>query len=963
MSDSNDVRAAGDRSVAAGTITSSAVLTGDFHLHSGLTLEQVMQIIAAVQRAYETGRAVARGNLADDQLEITAPDLAPIIITPALADDLRQIAVRHGDEPSYLAALCVNPRYKRWAKQFVPLAGTLTSFEPPPDIPLEIWLLEIQREGGARQVQRTRLDDVRDALAKHATLVLLGAPGSGKTTTLQKLAFDEATQRLSGASARVPLFLPLSDYRGYATPLEFVHAHWGFARGNADLSDALARGQLLLLVDALNEMPFDDDKDYRAKVEAWREFGSAYPGNQILFTCRSRDYSDKLGLHEVEIEKLDSVRIREFLAKYVPEWADSAWQKIESSPLLELVSNPYYLSILAYLIKMRAEFPANRADLFESFVAHRLNFESAKHPDWLGDEAMRAALAGLAESLQPMGETTSLPRPEITSRVPVQVDTARGVVTTPPQKVIAFGIAATLLDVEMQKEIEKVRFYHHQLQEYFAARALLKRWRAGEDVSARWKMPRLQTEMPDPGKLGDFEPLPPPPTTKWEEPTILAAGLCQDPRAFLDAVRAVNPVLAARCLTESGVAIPDDAKKQTQDALLGEMSDLRVHLRYRIAAGDALGNLGDPRFQEMDANGTRILLPPFVEIPAGTFKMGTGVLEAVGLLARGFLPVQLELPRHTVDVPSFYIAQYPVTNAEYACFIHAGGYANGAYWKTEAARAWRRGEGESGALKQYLQIWQAIQNPKQLAALERMVSSAQANQLDQIAKMSEDEVRAFFKKDLSDRRRDQPAYWDDTSANNLAQPVVGINWFEANAYCAWMTEQFQISDIRLQIEKQLGLGPKSEIKNLKLEIRLPTEAEWEKAARGTRGWKYPWGNQWDAHRANTDESHTIRATPVGIYPNGATPEKAYDLAGNVGEWTSTMYHKYPYQKDDRENPEGEDARVVRGGSFGYTSRLSRCAYRLLGFPGDLLRYLGLRVVLSPIRLWTLDSLDSGALER
>lgn len=213
-----------------------------------------------------------------------------------------------------------------------------------------------------------------------------------------------------------------------------------------------------------------------------------------------------------------------------------------------------------------------------------------------------------------------------------------------------------------------------------------------------------------------------------------------------------------------------------------------------------------------------------------------------------------ELPRHQVDVPTFYIAQFPVTNAEYACFIHAGGYANEKYWQTEAARQWLRGEGESGALKQWLEIWRAIkQNPKLLEQMRRAgLSAREVSAWEQLAQMDEEEVRATLSKPLVKRRRDQPAFWDDVTANNPAQPVVGVTWFEARAYCAWLTDKLKGKSEKLKVWRD------GEITFI---LRLPTEAEWEKAARGTRGWKYPWGNQWDAERANTDESHTLRATP------------------------------------------------------------------------------------------------------
>ncbi len=135
-------------------------------------------------------------------------------------------------------------------------------------------------------------------------------------------------------------------------------------------------------------------------------------------------------------------------------------------------------------------------------------------------------------------------------------------------------------------------------------------------------------------------------------------------------------------------------------------------------------------------------------------------------------------------------------------------------------------------------------------------------------------------------------------------PVVYISWSDVHAYCAWMA------------------------KTTGQRWRLPSEAEWEKAARGTDGRVYPWGDTFDKARCNTHESSIGTTTPVGSYPNGESPYHAQDMAGNVWEWTSSLFRPYPYRKNDgRENPDSTEGRVLRGGSWYVYSRDVRAAYR------------------------------------
>jgi formylglycine-generating enzyme required for sulfatase activity len=154
-------------------------------------------------------------------------------------------------------------------------------------------------------------------------------------------------------------------------------------------------------------------------------------------------------------------------------------------------------------------------------------------------------------------------------------------------------------------------------------------------------------------------------------------------------------------------------------------------------------------------------------------------------------------------------------------------------------------------------------------------------------------------------------------------PVVNVSWYDAAAYCRWL----------------MGVTGKP--------YRLPTEAEWEKGARGPDGRIYPWGDRWDPARCNTKESGIEDTTPAGAYPQGASPYGLLDMAGNVWEWTSSLYKDYPYRADDgRENPDSAESRVLRGSSWLNLYDSTRCAYRRSYTPAYGSRIHGFRCCLS-----------------
>jgi len=173
----------------------------------------------------------------------------------------------------------------------------------------------------------------------------------------------------------------------------------------------------------------------------------------------------------------------------------------------------------------------------------------------------------------------------------------------------------------------------------------------------------------------------------------------------------------------------------------------------------------------------------------------------------------------------------------------------------------------------------------------------------------------------------EPEYWDDSDFNQSEQPVVGMDWHDAVAYCKWAGG------------------------------RLPTEAEWEYAARGGKQYEYGTATGKLSHDSANyvgvegKDKWELQPAPVGNFP--ANPFGLYDICGNVWEWCEDHWHDdYDGAPDDGRAWLDEDAeegapRVVRGGGWGDNARDCRCAYRSYGGPGSRFHVLGFRLVLAP----------------
>lgn len=385
---------------------------------------------------------------------------------------------------------------------------------------------------------------------------------------------------------------------------------------------------------------------------------------------------------------------------------------------------------------------------------------------------------------------------------------------------------------------------------------------------------------------------------RWREVALLAGAkaargaaanlwqlvdeLCCDESgdAEIEVTKLLGAQIAARALVETADLSrlsPANQRKLTrvQRWLLKLLCDERLPTTERALAGDNLAVLGDPRFSTEYWHLPDQPLLGFIEIPAGPFTMGSDP-------KRDEQASHIELPQHRVDLPSYYLARWPVTVAQFAAFVRDSGH--------------------------------------------------------------------------------KPANPD--CLNDIANhPVVYVTWHEAMAYCHWLGKQLRpVAHQRLATEELLSEPERRFWQGLadgSLGVGLPSEVEWEKAARGIDGWIYPWGDLPDPQKANISKTGLDTTTAVGCFSGGTSIYGCEEMAGNVWEWTRSLWGEdwrtptfnYPYNPSDgREdfNASDEIRRVLRGGAFRDSARDARCAARGHGNRGSRGGIDGgIRVVASP----------------
>jgi formylglycine-generating enzyme required for sulfatase activity len=633
------------------------------------------------------------------------------------------------------------------------------------------------------------------------------------------------------------------------------------------LQQLAQQGQVLFLLDGVDEVPPVE----RAAV--WRAIAALdngpYGGNRWVATCRVLSFVEEeapAGIPRQTLRSLDEEQVDTFISSWFGTLAlmgeidrDQAEIKINQlqaaarGPRLQsLAQNPMLLTIMALVQTYHGTLPKERAMLYQACVEvmllrwqHYKDVDPEKRrPNVLAElgttqeklERLLWEIAWTAHSQAPeREEAADIPEGEILT------------LARKPQYLGSLVKAALFLDYTEKRahlllgrggESERLyTFPHRTFQEYLAASHL---------ASVR----RFPRQAPRLAAQGDT----------WREVLILAAGTLVHNRSNWETV-----LLGIERTLPDEIPEADDVEAWSQIWLAGEMatvvgkktleSDLEMgqelliilqeqlaallsggHLRppQRAEAGVVLARLGDPRpgVGYVVQDGAKI--PAIVwgkPVPAGTYKIG-GDPNAF----RSFDERQVTISEE------YMLARYPVTYAQFQCFVHAADFGDARWW---------------AGMPEEEEAYGSVYKLQQLSE------------------------QAF-------------PFWN--------HPRERVSWYQAIAFCRWLSDKLDYT------------------------VDLPTEQEWEVAARYPDGRFYPWGNEFDATRANTDEGERVgRTSPVGMYPDGANQAlELYDLSGNVWEWCRNKFE----EPEDRTVDAGGARRVLRGGSWSLGQNGARSACRL-----------------------------------
>lgn len=787
------------------------------------------------------------------------------------------------------------------------------------------------------------IENIDEVVTKYRKkgFILIGDGGVGKTTLLRQYALDLAFIYLRDPKkSPLPIYLDLSKYNG-EPPNKFIQSYLCKLGLTEAYVDTLAGRQTVILFDNVDYISKNKSRKIFSQWAGWINKELLSNKHVVILASRNNDCFPNLYMPTVRIIPLSNELIRYYLdTRFGNVISKSCWANIQlnldrfGEQYEKLVRHPFLLTLIADNYSDGRPLFENRATLIKNFVERLLVSEIS-----ISDEDLENPLGNPRGKLKLIFESLSVLAYVEGTAVRNKRTSLKGL----RKKLVhhfknkhflstIFAIARNagiledpLLTDDNSTEPLNFVFFSEQIREYFEGQIFLSMFAAGENISNLWQAKWYRWKLSLPSLSNIAETIP----SELEQAVIFAvASAGSQAAAMIKTVAQHNLPLAGLCLADIFMGRQDlfPMVESLRADLLSRQRDDKTYLRARLDAGLALGQLGHPELTiqefEFEDRYVRAILPPMQSVPAGSFILGSHLKD------KEAYDVEKTVQRHR-NLSSYSIGRYPVTNFEFKLFIDAGGYYDKRWWSDEGID-WGRCQGMSHitAIADWLEYRKiVIKLGVDKAAKYLSWPVFTRNFWNDVVSLDDVSAQNFAYK-VFKRSCNLPAYWNDPSKANT-QPVVGINLYEAEAYCRWLSA----------VTKQ--------------EFRLPSELEWEKASRGPANLNsddclddtafiYPWGNKFDKRNCNSAEIGIHKPTPVGMFFKGISPYGVMDASGNVWEWTDSWFQAYPGSITNNEDF-GERYHVVRGGSWRYNRRNVRCATRLRYVDSYFSNSLGFRM--------------------
>ena len=441
-------------------------------------------------------------------------------------------------------------RYQQWSQGYVEIRGTREgpSAALPTDItvhPAMYALLESAgaagqvgqpAAGGEESKVRVSLSEIAD---QSQQFVLLGEPGSGKTSHLQWLALKHARlgEDSPNGECTLPVLIDLGAYDGPLDVVDFVKGCLRDEHGVAgayvaeNLPEYLDDGRLLFLLDGLNQIPADR---YRQRIDRLRAFADANSRNKFVFTCRALDYEYRFGWPRVVIAPLEEAQVEEFVTRYLPETGAQLMQELryDECALLDLAANPFMLRMMTLMHGREGRLPKVRPRLLQEFAMVLLARERGEL--WVRSTERASAmrrLASLAFAMTERGLVGTTVKRAWAEGVLREHAAQFGLEPAHSEAdLLKLGADASLL--AMSRSGDTLQYWHELLQEYFSALVLVERSEAGNDLAAVYE------------------------DCWWQDTVAFACALVQNPDQIILGILRTSadergPLLAGACCAEA----------------------------------------------------------------------------------------------------------------------------------------------------------------------------------------------------------------------------------------------------------------------------------------------------------------------------------------------------------------------------------------------------------------------------